>query len=218
MSNIPKTKRGGGPQTKEGKLSASMNSLKTDVYASNLVLEGESESEFQGLEEQLLIDFAPKDVVEGLLIHDLAVLALKKLRLDRVEHKVMMAVINKPITSAELSQEGVSINWNDLSLIQDLTVYTEEFIEELKSNLEFLSRCLEYPIGKEDFYGLPKTHPGLYQRIVTLLGTNLSLPRRTSYPSSLRSSSLKTMPIGITVSSPISSPRSMHTLNGSMAS
>ncbi len=57
--SMPKTKRGGGPKTQAGKLSASGNALKTGVYASSLVLPDEEAADFQKLEGQFFDDFDP---------------------------------------------------------------------------------------------------------------------------------------------------------------
>jgi len=168
MVGIPKIKRGGGPKTEQGKLAASGNALKTGAYSSVLALPGESESDFQALEEQLVRDFSPKDVSERILIHDLAVTTWKKLRLDRVEHAVMMAAINKPVTLNDLRREGISLDYDYEPLIKDLGDYTDDFIAENRVHLEFLCRFLEYPIAKDEFYELPQTHPGLYQAVVNL--------------------------------------------------
>jgi len=168
MVGIPKAKRGGGPRTEQGKVASSGNALKTGTYSSVLALPGESESDFQALEEQLVRDFSPKDVAERILIHDLAVTTWKKLRLDRVEHAVMMAAINKPVTLNDLRRDGISLDYDYETLIKDLGDYTDDFIIENRVHLDFLSRFIEYPIAKEEFYELPKTHPKLYRTIVDL--------------------------------------------------
>ncbi len=168
MAGIPKPKRGGGPKTDAGKLASSNNALKTGAYSSQLTLPGEIEADFKHLGEQLVRDFSPKDMAERILVHDLSVITWKKLRLDRVEHAVMMAVINKPVTLNDLRREGISLDYDYESLIKDLGDYTDDFITENRVHLDFLSRFLEYPIAKEEFYELPKTHPELYRTIVDL--------------------------------------------------
>ncbi len=168
MAGIPKPKRGGGPKTDAGKLASSNNALKTGAYSSQLTLPGEIEADFKHLGEQLVRDFSPKDMAERILVHDLSVITWKKLRLDRVEHAVMMAAINKPVTLNDLRREGISLDYDYESLIKDLGDYTDDFITENRVHLDFLSRFLEYPIAKEEFYELPKTHPELYRTIVDL--------------------------------------------------
>jgi hypothetical protein len=168
MVGIPKAKRSGGPKTEAGKLASSNNALKTGAYSSQLTLPGESEADFKHLEEQLVRDFSPKDMTERILVHDLAVITWKKLRLDRVEHAVMIASINRPVTLMELSREGLSLGYDYESLIKDIAIYTDDFIGENRVHLDFLSRFIEYPISKEEFYEVPKTHPELYRTIVDL--------------------------------------------------
>ena len=168
MVGIPKPKRGGGPRTEAGKLASSNNALKTGAYSSQLTLPGESEADFRSLEEQLVRDFSPKDMAERILVHDLAVITWKKLRLDRVEHAVMLSAINRPVKLIELNREGLHLSHEYMPLIHDLSIYTKDFIAENRLHLDFLSRFLEYLIGKEEFYELPKTHPVLYQAVVDL--------------------------------------------------
>jgi hypothetical protein len=168
MAGIPKPKRGGGPKTEAGKLASSNNALKTGAYSSQLTLPGESEADFKHLEEQLVRDFSPKDMAERILVHDLSVITWKKLRLDGVEHAVMMAAINKPVTLNDLRREGISLDYDYEPLIKNMSIYTDDFIAENRAHLDFLSRFLEHPIGKEEFYELPKTHPELYRTLVDL--------------------------------------------------
>lgn len=111
MAGIPKVRRGGGPKTEAGKLSSSINALKTVAYSSQLTLAGESEADFKNLEEQLVRDFSPKDMAERILIHDLAVITWKKIRLNRLEHTVMLSAFNKPVSIVELEREGVLIGY-----------------------------------------------------------------------------------------------------------
>jgi hypothetical protein len=168
MAGIPKAKRGGGPKTEAGKLASSSNALKTGAYSSQLTLPGESEADFRNLEEQLVRDFSPKDMAERILIHDLAVITWKKIRLNRVEHAVMLSAFNRSVSIVELAREGVSIGYDYESLIKDLSIFTDDFIAENRVHLNFLVRFLEYPIGKDEFYVLPKTHPELYRIVVDL--------------------------------------------------
>lgn len=163
---MPKAKRGGGPKTQAGKLAASGNALKTGIYASALVLPDEEAADFQKLEGQFFEDFDPQDMAERLLVHDLAVITWKKLRLDRVSNAVMTSAFNKPLTWLDLSNEKVAIDDEYLPLLSDLSLFTPAFIEENLKQLEFLDRFEDYPIGKEEFWDLPKTFPNLFQVIV----------------------------------------------------
>jgi len=75
-------------------------------------------------------DFDPQDMAERMLVHDLAVTAWKKLRLDRVSNAVMTSPFNKALTWLDLSKENVSIDDEYLPLLRDLSIYTPDFIDE----------------------------------------------------------------------------------------
>lgn len=79
---VTESKLSGGPQTDEGKKTASRNSLKTGTYSKLVVLPNESQEEFDQLVEQFQKDFYPKDAVEMMLVREMAVITWKKLRLE----------------------------------------------------------------------------------------------------------------------------------------
>ena len=72
-------------------------SLKTSANAIQVVLPGEEAAQFAELEQLLVHDFEPVGVAEAAMVHDLAVLTWKKLRVDRVEHAVMMQTALQPL-------------------------------------------------------------------------------------------------------------------------
>lgn len=78
------------------------NALRTGAYAAQVVLPGEDPAHFEELERQFLRDFAPADVAQSALVHQLAVITWKKLRLDRIEHSHFLGVIQRPFLQLEL--------------------------------------------------------------------------------------------------------------------
>jgi hypothetical protein len=109
MSTAPKSRRSGGPQTAERKLASSPNSLKTGVYSKQEVLPGEEPKELLELEQYFVEDFAPQGITESALVHDLTVLAWKKLRLERLEYRRLRDKLNKPLYHFEGDGLGLSI-------------------------------------------------------------------------------------------------------------
>ena len=77
MAGIPKTPRSGGPRTDEGRVASSRNALKSGVYSAMVVIPGESEDDFRQMHDQFVADFFPRDIAEGAMVHDLAVLTWK---------------------------------------------------------------------------------------------------------------------------------------------
>ena len=99
---LPKPPRSGGPRTAAGRQAVAGNALRTGAYATQVVLPGEDRAHFQELEQQFLHDFAPADVAQSALVHQLAVITWKKLRLDRIEHSHFLGVIHRPYLQLEL--------------------------------------------------------------------------------------------------------------------
>ena len=95
-------KRTGGPRTSTGKMAVAGNALQHGAYASQVVLPGENLAEFQALVDQFLHDFAPADVAESALVHQLAVVTWKRLRLNRVEHSALTVCLQREFSDFEV--------------------------------------------------------------------------------------------------------------------
>ena len=100
---LPKPQRSGGPQTAAGRQAVAGNALRTGAYAAQVVLPGEDPAHFQELEQQFLHDFAPADVAQSALVHQLAVIIWKKLRLDRIEHSNFLGFMHREYLQLELA-------------------------------------------------------------------------------------------------------------------
>ena len=83
---MTQSKRTGGPKTAAGKMASAKNAIKTGAYSNLIILPGESEKDFQELEEQFVRDFSPEDIVAATMVHNLTVLTWKKLRALKIEH------------------------------------------------------------------------------------------------------------------------------------
>jgi len=101
---IPNKSRSGGPKTATGRAVSAHNAIKTGVYAVQVVLSGEDAAQFEAMESQLMRDFEPVGMVEVAMVHDLAVLTWKKLRIDRVEHSTMTQMALMPIIESGMAQ------------------------------------------------------------------------------------------------------------------
>ena len=77
--------------------------MRTGAYAAQVVLPGEDLVHFQELEQQFLHDFDPSDVAQSVLVHQLAVITWKKLRLDRIEHSNYLGFIHREYLQVELA-------------------------------------------------------------------------------------------------------------------
>ena len=122
-------KKTGGPNTLEGKSVASKNALKYGLYSKAVLLPGESQEEFSQLEKQLMDDFAPTDILGVDLVGQMATLVWKKKRFDSIENRVLLGLLNQPITVQEFSI------YIDVSSIKDL--------EDAISQLNFVEENIE---------------------------------------------------------------------------
>lgn len=107
---MARAKGTGGPKTPEGKKAASKNSLKTGTYSVVAVLPNENQKDFDQLLAQINHDLRPADFVENSLIHDLAVITWKKLRLEKLEQAYFLKKLNEPITQEEFKSCGLLIS------------------------------------------------------------------------------------------------------------
>jgi hypothetical protein len=99
---IPKAKRGGGPKTAAGKRATSRNAIKTGAYASITVLPGEDADEYAELENRLQKDFQPADMAETAIVREITSLIWKKLRLERLEHRALIHLLERPPSADEV--------------------------------------------------------------------------------------------------------------------
>lgn len=74
-----------------------------------VVLPGESEVDFLELEAQLFNDFQVQGMAENAMAHDLAVLTWKRIRLERLEHCVILDKLAKTPTADEYRAAGIHI-------------------------------------------------------------------------------------------------------------
>jgi len=143
MASPPKSRRSGGPKTAEGKLASSRNSLKIGAYSKQEVLPGENLQELLELEQYFIEDFSPQGVTESALVHDLTVLAWKKLRLERLEYRQLLNKLNEPLSHYESEYLAPSIPaegqmyFDDPDLISecdlDITLEHLKYSKKLKS-------------------------------------------------------------------------------------
>lgn len=137
MASVSRSRRSGGPKTAEGKLVSSRNSLKTGVYSKQEVLPGEDLQELLELEQYFVEDFAPQGVTESALVHDLTVLAWKKLRLERLEYRQLRDRLNKPADFLELESLAVIMPKQCKKYFDDPNMVAECDLEMAQEYLKF---------------------------------------------------------------------------------
>jgi hypothetical protein len=160
MSNLS-----GGPKTPEGKLISSRNSLKTGVYSKQQFLPGENPEDFDELKSLFMDDFKPIGVVEASLVHEITVLAWKKLRLERVENQYLYGVLNATPSAEEFFAAGLPRKEDIIWLLEDLSVMTDAFIESHQRYLEWAKKAEDTDLTQEDIARIKDEEQDLYSHL-----------------------------------------------------
>jgi len=165
MSKPANRKGSGDPQTEGGKKSSSLNALKTGTYSSKVVLPGEDQRKFEELEEHFISDFAPQDIAEGAMVHELAVLTWKKLRLERLEHVALLRRIHDPINNYKLADFGISVPSNVEWILGSLETLDASYAKDLISRRTYAQKLKLKQVNEADLQLCEKECPSLYEAI-----------------------------------------------------
>lgn len=168
MPALSKSNRTGGPRTSEGKAIASRNATKTGVYSTQVVLPGESEEEFRELEQCFFEDFRPEGVTEALMVRDLAVITWKKRRLTKMEHAVMMAQLQAPITAEEFFEAGLPRREEFKWALENLDFLTEENLVLYERHAELVKGMGRKEVREERISEIQRNAPELFDRLARL--------------------------------------------------
>jgi len=161
---IPKSKRSGGPKSLEGKVASSRNAVKTGSYSAQIALSSEEEADFKAFEDEFMNDFEPQGVVESSMVHELAVLAWKKLRLERVEHQLMRDKLKAHITPEEYMDAGFGRERNLSYAMNRLDQMTSQFIKLHEDELN-LAKSLKERRDEALLKIIDLDHPDFYVRL-----------------------------------------------------
>lgn len=163
---LPKPKRSGGPKTAAGKLAVSHNAIKTGAYSNLVVLPGEQELEFEALLQQFQHDFKPQDVAESAMVRELAVLTWKQLRLERMQHTILLHTLDRPVDRNELFQKtNFSCSAEALELFHKHDAQTlAELATVHAAKIDAIDDLLEQP-ALETLAKLKKQFAGLYEKM-----------------------------------------------------
>lgn len=107
MAGQPKSTRSGGPKTQVGKAIASQNSLKAGVYSQVDLLPYEDTCEHAAFEQLFIDDLKPVGIVESVLVRTLAQISWKKLRLEKMESRVLAGYLAKLPRLSDLQKVGI---------------------------------------------------------------------------------------------------------------
>ena len=146
-------------------MTSSRNSLKLGVYAKQEILPFESEQDFDELKQLFIQDFKPNGVTEFSLVHELTVLAWKKLRLEKIENNFLHGLLQAVETPEEFYAAGFpkrnQIDW----LLKDLSILTHEFISKHQMELELAKSIRKTEVLVEFLKTAKEQHFEFYRRL-----------------------------------------------------
>ena len=99
-------------------------------------------------------------MTEASLVHEISVLAWKKLRLERIENQYLYGVLNATPTSEEFFAAGLPRKDDIIWLLEDLSVMTDQFIQDHKRYLDWANHADDSDLTQQDVDRL-KTLAGL---------------------------------------------------------
>ena len=162
---ILKSKRSGGPKSLEGKAASSRNAVKTGSYSAKIALSSEEEADFKAFEDEFMNDFSPQGVVETSMVHELAVLAWKKLRLERVEHQLMRDQLKLPISPQECIDAGFVGKGGSEFALKQLDQIDDQLIDTHTKDLELAKRLKQDEQNESLFELIDQGHPEFSVRL-----------------------------------------------------
>ena len=164
-SSLTQSKRSGGPQSDEGKKLSSRNAIKTGAYSKAVILPGEDESEYRELEAQFIRDFVPRDIAEGAMVRELTVLTWKKIRLDQLEHRAVLQVLNKRISAYDMG-DLFSLRPEAEWVAGSLDLLTEPYLQECSAKRSIAQELLGSAVTPQMLDALKKNSRPLYDDVM----------------------------------------------------
>ena len=170
MAGQPKSPRSGGPKTQVGKLITSQNSLKAGVYTQVDLLPQEDAHHYAGLEQLFINDLRPIGVVESALVQSLVKITWKKLRLEKMEARVLADCLAKLPRLSDLEMAGID-NYPASSepYIANPELIASLNAKEIRQAIWALEEFQQRGLREELLAGLESNFPNIYQKLKGML-------------------------------------------------
>ncbi|MEA9598517.1 hypothetical protein VC178_01240 [Polynucleobacter sp. AP-Sanab-80-C2] len=170
MDGQPKSTRSGGPKTMAGKAIASQNSLKAGVYAQADLLPQDDVRQYDALKQLFIDDLKPIGMVESELVKILAQISWKRLRLEKIEARVLAGYLAKVPILSDLQKAGI----NNYPASSEPYVASPELIprlnaKESRQSIWALEVFRRRGLREELLNGLEKNFPDVYQKLKQIL-------------------------------------------------
>lgn len=170
MAGHPKSTRSGGPKTQTGKAIASQNSLKAGAYSQVDLLSHEDAREHAALEQLFIGDLRPVGAVEFALVQSLVKIAWKKLRLEKMEIRVLADCLSKLPSLSDLQRAGID-NYPPSSepYVANPDLIASLNAKEIRQAIWALEEFRHRGLREELLSGLRKNVPDVYQKLKRIL-------------------------------------------------
>lgn len=168
LALLAKSNRSGGPQTAEGKATTSKNALKSGVYSSMVVLPGESEADFEELVDLFCQDLQATGPVELMYVRQLAGLAWKRMRLERLEHRVTLDRLARYPTLEEFKKVNLKYPYGAENYVKGFKKFDEDEIEGYRQRLEQIKGYIENGLGRVELQRLETEDQSLFDWIAEI--------------------------------------------------
>jgi len=154
------TNRSGGPKTSVGRSVCSRNALKSGTYSSKLVIDGEDETEFEALCNDLIQDEKPQNTVQHILILKLAEIQWRVRRLDGYEATIYRQLRAARITTHEWANH---LGFNSQEVLAKARLLTDSDIKKgpdmYREGLSAIEAVFEkFPTKPPDLQVLKQAH------------------------------------------------------------
>ena len=170
MAGQPKFTRSGGPKTQVGKAIASQNSLKAGAYSQVDLLPYEDAREHAALEQLFIEDLRPSGVVECVLVQSLVKIAWKKLRLEKMEARILADCLAKLPSLSDLQKAGID-NYpaSSEAYLANPALITSLNAKEIRQAIWALEEFRHRGLREELLSGLESNFPNIYQKLKGML-------------------------------------------------
>lgn len=170
MAGQPKSPRSGGPKTQVGKLITSQNSLKAGVYTQVDLLPQEDAHQYAVLEQLFINDLRPIGVVESALVQSLVKITWKKLRLEKMEARVLADCLAKLPRLSDLEMAGID-NYPASSepYIANPELIASLNAKEIRQAIWALEEFRQRGLREELLAALESNFQNVYQRLKGML-------------------------------------------------
>ncbi|NIW00176.1 hypothetical protein GWN26_14060 [Candidatus Saccharibacteria bacterium] len=116
-ANRRNAKKSTGPRTREGKATASKNSIKHGLLAHQTIISSENHADFCKERERILSDLVPESPMESMLAERVVILSWRLKRIDHIQNQTIDA-LNKRNTSGTLNKLTKSLLFKGQQLPQ----------------------------------------------------------------------------------------------------